>query len=199
MSRVRLSDQLRQLTSKHIQLKHTVHRESRSHRCLLLRHALLLSWCDSMSVLLLGSSSGQGPFADNQHLAALIQKEVDLLQQLGTLSDWPTTLAGLVQCQPESCVTDTISPIAEPMQYLHHNLQQKPLEQASCMTAEDVVKFMRSTVISSSIQLHQLRGRPPWEQPALLQPIAAGWDRCVGWCCSGWGWCEGWRGWWVVT
>jgi hypothetical protein len=194
MSRVRLSDQLRQLTSKHNQLKQTIHLETRSHRCLLLRHALLLSWCDSMSVLLLGSSSGQGPFS-NQHLAALIQKEVDLLQQLGskdTLSDWPTTLAGLVQCQPQSCSTHTISPVAEPMQYFHRTLQQAPLAQAACMTAEDVVKFMRSTVTSSSIQLHQMHGKPPWEKPAMLQSIAAGWDRLVVRWCRGWKWCTCW-------
>jgi hypothetical protein len=163
---------------------------------LLLRHALLLSWCDSMSVLLLGSTAGQGPFAENQHLSSLIQKEVDLLQQLGskdTLSDWPTTVAGLVQCQPESFEAETISPVSEPMQYLHRILQQTPLERASNMSAEDVVRFMRSTVISSSIQLHQMRGRPPWEQPSLLQSIAAGWDRCAGWRCSEWEQCAGWR------
>lgn len=184
MSRVRLSDQLRQLTSKRNELKHMAHREARSHMCLLLRHALLLSWCDSMSVLLLGTTANQGPFEENQHLASLIQNEVDLLQQLGskgTPSDWPTTVAGLVSCQPESFETETISPVAEPMQYLHRTMQQTPLEHAADMTAEGVAGFMRSTVISSSIQLHQMRGRPPWEQPSLLQSVASGWDRCAIW------------------
>lgn len=179
MSRFRLSDQVKALQQKHEQLRHEVEALVRARRALLLRHALLSAWCDSLSFLQLrlaaSADIGTGQFEQ------LLQKEMDLLQQLTGSENIPVSQRLEALVQPE---VDTIAPCTDPMAYLHHIVSQPIDQEASTMTVEQLGAVMQKCVLSISIMLHQLEGVTPWERPGMLTKIADTWGRYV--CISVW-------------
>jgi len=178
MSRFRLSDQVKALQQKHEQLRHEVAALVRAKRALLLRHALLSAWCDSLSFLQLRLCSHPAASADigTGQFELLLQKEVDLLQQLTGSEDVPVSQRLEALVQPE---VETIAPCTDPMAYLHHIVSQPIDQEASTMTAEQVGAVMQKCVLSISIMLHQLEGLTPWERPGMLTKIADAWNRYV--------------------
>lgn len=112
----------------------------------------------------------------------LLQKEVDLLQQLTGSEEAPVSQQKLeTLVQPD---VETIAPCTDPMAYLRHIVSQPIAEEASTLTAEQLGAFMQRAVQSISIRLHQLEGVTPWERPGMLTKIADTWGRYV--CISVW-------------
>lgn len=173
MSRLRLSDQLKALQQQHLDLRRQVVQLRQSHRHLLLRQALLHTWCDSMA-LLVELVSQQPDYSLEGSLEQLMGQEVDLLQQLSTpeqASQQPT-LSALME--PEM---QTISPCVDPMAYLQRVVSQAPLQEAFSMTEQDFAACIKGMVLSVSLKSHAVQGAALRDRPHMLQEIAGVWDR----------------------
>jgi hypothetical protein len=140
---------------------------------LLLRQALLQTWCDSMA-LLVDIVSQQPDYSLEGSLEQLLGQEVDLLQQLSTpeQGSQQPTLSALME--PE---LQTISSCVDPMAYLQRMVSQAPLQEASSMTEQDVAARIGRAVLSISLKSHAVQGAAPWDRAHMLQEIAGVWDR----------------------
>jgi hypothetical protein len=131
---------------------------SASKRALLLRNALLSSWCESLSYLQLMGGRQQPENLTCEaavgRFEQLLSKEQQLLQQLDS-KDGPlgshVTLEQLLQ--PDS---STIAPCTDPVAYLKYWACQTPPEETLLMDGPALAALYRSTAQSASIWLHQL-------------------------------------------
>jgi len=174
----RLKGRIEALQQQHDALCEQVAGLVQARRGLLLRYALLSAWCDSLSFLQLALADGSAGTDGNDagcQFQLLLQKEVDLLQQLtssGGLAEYQETLDALLQ--PD---VQTIAPYIDPMAYLHRIVSQPRAQEAPTMTAEQLAAFVRKHVQAISIKMHLLESKAPSERPAILQEIADLWDR----------------------
>jgi len=174
----RVKDRIEALQQQHDALCQEVAGLVQARRGLLLRHALLSAWCDSLSFLQLAladKSAGAGDTGASCQFQLLLQKEVDLLQQLtssGGLAEHQQMLDA--ELQPD---VQTIAPYTDPMAYFCRIVSKPRAQEAPTMTAEQMAAFTRQHVQLISVKMHLLQAKAAWERPALLQQIANVWDR----------------------
>lgn len=178
MSRLRAADQLRALQARQAELRQELTELSASKRALLLRNALLSSWCDALSYIQLvgGIQQPDGLVTDAgaDRFEQLLAVEVQLLQQLTSKGGSLGSHMSLEQLlQPDS---STIAPCTDPMAYLQHFVSQTPTDRNTSMDAAGLAALMQRTVQAVSIKLHQLESVAPWERAGILKQMADSWE-----------------------
>jgi hypothetical protein len=161
--RWRAADELRALEARQAELRQELSQLSASKRALLLRNALLSSWCEALSYIQLMQGMQQPEDmafeAARGRLEQLLEKETQLLQQLSSTDGRLGCHVSLEQLlQPDS---STIAPSTDPMKYHKDWPCQAPSEATMLMDAHALAAVYKHTVQSASFWLHQLDTAAP--------------------------------------
>jgi hypothetical protein len=176
--RIRAADVLRSLQARQTQLRQELTALSASKRALLLRNALLSSWCEALSYIqMIGGiqqPDGMGCDAGEGRFVQLLATEMQLLQQLSDNGGRLGAHVSLEQLlQPDS---STIAPSTDPMAYLTYLACQAPSEQRLVMNGRDLASVYQRTAQAVAMKLHQLAIATPSQRTGLLKQMADVWD-----------------------
>jgi hypothetical protein len=175
--RWRAADQLRVLIAQQKELRQQLTELSASKRALLLRNALLSSWCEALSLIQLMDGiqqpEGMAFEATAGRFEQLLAKEMQLLQELNSKEGSLGSHESLEQLlQPDS---RTIAASTNPMTYIRRFACQGPTEATLAMDAQGLAALYKSTAHAASIWLHQLDTTAPGKLSDSAEQMTATW------------------------